>query len=80
MSETPIEPPVGEKSVRPGAVLRALEHAAAAALPDLADSEGGTVHVESDRLELIHRDGRIVKIRARCECGRFVEIECDYPE
>lgn len=79
MSEPDRDP---ARRIQPGTILRALAAGTPAELPALdADDQPDAVDEPGDgdpRLT-IHRDGdRIERIVARCDCGRTLEIHCDY--
>ena len=64
----------GVQSVRPGAILRELK---AGQTRELAAPDSNPIEPTLN----LERDGnRVVRITARCACGRDIEIQCDYEE
>lgn len=73
-----------DHAVRPGRILRALSEARGATLPDFAAPDGAGVDADpppsGHDIEVLPLEGGGARIRVRCECGRTVEIECEYPD
>ncbi len=65
--------------VHPGAVLRAMQQAQKTDVaPVIPRPAGDTAKPAS--ITVIEDGNRVQRIVAHCECGRKIEIECDYDD
>ncbi len=65
--------------VQPGAILRALQRGESTEVSPVVPRAAGETSKPAS-VTVIEDGNRVQRIVAHCECGRKIEIECDYDD